>query len=134
MQSNNTLLLPSNRSFGAVFSVFFGLVFAWRFWKGDDWAWLWLALAVLVLLVTVIASDWLTPFNRAWMRLGLLLNKIVSPVVLGVLFFGVITPTGILMRTLGRDPMRRGYEPHAKSYWIDRKPPGPVSDTLNRQF
>jgi hypothetical protein len=126
--------LPSNRSVGAVFIVFFGLVAALQFWKGGTWAWLWLVLAGLVAFVTVVAPDLLTPFNRAWMALGRLLNKVVSPIVLGAMYFLLITPIGLIMRASGRDPMQRGFDPQTSSYWIQRDPPGPAPETLKQQF
>ena len=76
----------------------------------------------------------LAPLNRVWTRFGLLLHRIVSPVVLGVMFFVVVTPTGLLMRALGKDPLRLRLTVTQRSYWIDRQPPGPAPDTLNNQF
>jgi hypothetical protein len=76
----------------------------------------------------------LAPLNRVWTRFGLLLHRIVSPVVLGIMFFVVITPMGLIMRALGKDPLRLRLEREARSYWIERRPPGPPPDTLNNQF
>jgi hypothetical protein len=76
----------------------------------------------------------LAPLNRIWTRFGLLLHRIVSPVVLGVMFFGVVTPMGLVMRALGKDPLRLRFDPAARTYWIERRPPGPAPDTLNNQF
>lgn len=126
--------LPSNRSFGLLFVVVFTLLGLWQSWKGGSWPWLWLGLAGTTGFVTAIAPDLLTPFNRAWMRFGLLLHKIVNPIVMGAIFFGVITPAGILMRALGRDPMQRKYNPEAQTYWIPRQPPGPEPESLKQQF
>lgn len=126
--------LPSNRSFGLVFITFFSILSSWQFWRGTPWGWVWLIAALLVLAVTLFAPDGLTQFNRAWMRFGLLLHKLVSPIVLGVLYFGVVTPTGLIMRLLGHDPLRRRYDPDARSYWLDRQPPGPPPSSLDRQF
>ncbi len=70
--------------------------------------------------------------NRLWTRFGLLIHAIVSPVVLGLLFYGVITPTGLIMRALGKDPLGLAYEPAAESYWIKRRPPAP--ETMRDQF
>lgn len=125
---------PSNRSFGLLFMVVFILLGLWQFWKGGSTSWLWLGLAGTTGFVTVITPGLLTPFNRAWMRFGLLLHKIVNPIVMGVIFFGVITPAGFLMRALGRDPMQRRYDPEAQTYWIPRQPPGPEPESLKQQF
>ena len=72
--------------------------------------------------------------NRLWLRFGLLLNRIVSPVVLAFLFYVVVTPMGALMRVFGKDNLRCGAEVRTASYWIRRDPPGPKPDSLNHQF
>src|SRR5687768_14537502 len=85
--------LPSNRSFGTLFVAVFGLLAAYMWWH-DVAAHPWLiGLSVLTLLVTLTRPDWLAPANRAWMKLAELLNRVVSPVILGVMFFGIFTPT-----------------------------------------
>jgi hypothetical protein len=76
----------------------------------------------------------LAPLNRIWTRLGLFLGMIVSPVVLGLMYFVVVTPIGVLMRCLGKDPLRLRRDPGTKSYWIMREPPGPPGETMRDQF
>jgi len=93
-----------------------------------------IATSAVVFSIGRFTPRWLTPFNRAWMRLGDLLHRIASPVILGLLYFGLITPFGLVMRLKGHDPMKRGFDPNAKSYWIPRTPPGPAPDSLPRQF
>ena len=125
---------PSNRSFGILFVVVCALAGGYLWWRhlaGQGW---FFAAAALVLLVTLTAPDWLAPFNRAWMKLAEVLNGIVSPLVLGVLFFGLFTPIAWGMRLAGRDAMKRRFEPEASSYWQDRDPPGPDPDGLPNQF
>jgi len=124
---NHSLPLPSNRSFGWAFTVVFALIALFA----NPWA---LALAALTATVTVIREQWLAPFNRAWMRFGALLQRIVSPVVLGLIFFGVFTPYGLVMRWAGRDAMCRRLEPHKPSYWVRRAPPGPPEDSFHNMF
>jgi hypothetical protein len=85
-------------------------------------------------MVAWLSPAALAPLNRVWTRFGLLLHRIVSPVVLGVMFFVVVTPMGLIMRALGKDPLRLRFDRDARSYWIDRRPPGPAPDTLNNQF
>jgi len=129
-----TAPLPSNRSFGTVFTVFFALVGAWSWWRGGaayPWA---MAAAGLTLLVTLAAPRVLTPLNRAWMKLGELLHRVVSPIVLGVIFFAIFTPVGVVMRLAGRDALKRRFEPAARTYWIERQPPGPDPSGLPHQF
>lgn len=126
--------LPSNRSFGTMFVVVFGLWGGYSWWRGGavyPWAF---ALSALTLVVTLARPMWLTPANRAWMLLAQLLNRIVSPIVLGVIFYGIFTPTAWAMRLGGRDVMKRRFEPAARSYWVERDPPGPDPAGLPNQF
>lgn len=126
--------LPSNRSFGILFTVVFALagVYLWRkHLAGHGWLF---AASSLTLLVTFAAPDWLAPFNRSWMKLAELLNRIVSPLLLGLIFYGIFTPIAWGMRLAGRDEMKRRFEPQSKTYWQDRDPPGPDPSGLPNQF
>lgn len=126
--------LPSNRSFGWTFTGFFLLAGIYGLWRGGAaLSWL-LPLAALMAVVTLTREHWLTPLNRAWMKLGELLGRVVSPVVLGVIFFGMFTPVGWVMRRAGRDAMLRRWEPGAPSYWVKRDPPGPPDDSFKNMF
>ncbi len=125
---------PSDRSFGWVFTIFFALVGGWPAWHGRPvraWA---LALSAAFALVTVARPALLGPANRLWMRFGLLLSRIVNPIVTAVFFYVVITPVGLLLRLSGKDPLRLRRDPAASSYWIERRPPGPEPDTMSHQF
>ena len=119
-------ILPSDRSFGWTFTGFFALVAFFQPWM--------LALAAATALVTMIRSHWLAPFNRAWMKFGALLHHVVSPVVLGLIYFGIFTPVGVVMRAFGRDVMCRRFEPSQPSYWVRRDPPGPRDDSFRDMF
>lgn len=124
----------SNRSFGFVFASFFGIVGLLPLLTGSaskPWA---LIVAGIFLLVAIVHPRVLAPLNRLWFRFGLLLHKIVSPIMLAIMFFLVITPIGLLMRALGKDPLRLRLDKKATSYWIERTPPGPSPDTLGDQF
>jgi hypothetical protein len=130
----NKVVLPSNRSFGTLFVVVFGLLGAYWWWRGSaasPWAF---GLSGLILVVTLAKPDWLTPANRAWMKLAELLNRVVSPIVMGIMFFGVFAPTAWVMRLAGRDAMKRRFEPAARTYWVERDPPGPDPAGLPHQF
>jgi hypothetical protein len=118
--------LPSDRSFGWTFTGVFVVVAFFQPWV--------LALAALTALVTLIRARWLAPVNRAWMKFGELLHRVVSPLVLGLIFFGLFTPIGMAMRAFGRDAMRRRFEPRAPSYWTRRDPPGPADDSFRDMF
>lgn len=124
----------SDRSFGLVFTVFFCLVGAWPLLDSQApriWAFL---LAAGFATAALFHPVWLAPLNRQWTRLGLLLHKIVNPVVLGLIFVVAILPIGLLFRAMGKDPLRLKRRPEAASYWIERQPPGPAADSLPRQF
>jgi len=125
---------PSNRSFGWVFTAFFTLVGAYSLWRGGTvypWSF---GLAAVISVVTIARPEWLAPLNRLWMKFGELLHRVVSPVVLGVIFYGVFTPVGFVMRMARRDTMKRKFEPTAPTYWIRRSPPGPAVDSFRDQF
>ncbi len=126
--------LPSNRSFGSLFVVVFGFFGVLSYLKSGPWWPLLAVLAVLAALVTLIAPGALTPLNRAWMKLGDLMGRVVNPIVLGILFYGVITPFGVARQLFGADPMKRKLDPKASTYWVDRNPPGPAADSFNNQF
>lgn len=126
--------IGSERSFGLVFAAVFTIVALWPLKAGGDvrlWA---LALAGAFLVVALAAPKLLKPLNLVWFKFGLLLHKIMSPVIMGLLFFVTVTPIGLLMRATGKDPMRLKRDPAATSYWITRDPPGPAPDSMKNQF
>jgi glucan phosphoethanolaminetransferase (alkaline phosphatase superfamily) len=125
----------SDRSFGIVMAVFFALVAVLPALRGSLSSIRWWAIAVAAafLITALIWSQVLHPLNRLWHRLGLLLAKIVSPIVLALVFFAVVAPLGRLMSALGKDPMRLR-RTGATSYWIVREPPGPSPQSMKNQF
>ena len=120
-------VMPSDRKFGWTFAAVFFLIGA----VYHPWM---IALAGVLAIVTLTRAEWLAPAKHAWMKLGELLNKIVSPVVMGVIYFVVFTPAGIVMRLAGRDALARRYEPALPSYWKRRDPPGPAEDSFKNLF
>lgn len=126
--------IGSERSFGLVFAVVFALIGGWQVYRDRTWGWWLLGLAALFLLAAAAAPALLRPLNRLWFRFGLLLHHIVNPLVLGLLFFGVIVPIGLLMRVLGKRPLHLSFQPDAASYWVPRQPPGPEPDSFKNQF
>lgn len=96
--------------------------------------WILGGVGIPLLLFGFIAPSLLAPLNKAWTKLGLLLFKIVNPIVLGLIFLLTILPIGLLLRAFGKDPLRLKFEPDAKTYWIERDPPGPAPDTMPQQF
>lgn len=124
----------SDRSFGLVFTVVFSLIALWPLFGGGPvrlWA---LALAAAFLLAALAWPKVLAPLNRLWFRFGLLLHRIVSPIAMGIIFFGAIMPMGLAMRALGKRPLRLDLDPSAKSYWIPREPPGPETKSMSDPF
>ena len=141
----------SDRSFGAVFALLF-LVIAVMPISGDikqllvdhdlskvhgfaakvNW-WSLLASGVLLLAAALVPRI-LSPLNRLWMAFGSVLHKVISPIVLGIIFFGALTPIALLMRLLRRDFLGLQFDRNAKTYWVERRPPGPDPKTLSRQF
>lgn len=131
---NSPQALPSNRSFGLLFTVLFALLGGYAWWRGQHaYPW-WLAASATVLATTLLRPGWLMPFNRAWMKLAELLNRVVSPLVLGIIFFGLFAPIGVMMRARGRDVLKRRFQAEAPSYWEDRNPPGPDPASLPHPF
>jgi hypothetical protein len=101
---------------GAIVAVLFGLVLPYLFEFGYPvWPWV---LAAILMLWGLIAPASLKPVYRGWMRFGLLLNRIVSPLVLGIVFFAVVTPIGLVMRLLGKDPLAHGKHDEANSFRV----------------
>lgn len=124
----------SNRTFGLVFAGVFLLVAAFPLPFGGALRWWSIVVAAAFAAVAMVFPGALAPLNRAWTRFGLLLHRIVSPIVLGFLFYVVVTPIGVLMRLLGKDPLRLRWDPQSPTYWIERRPPGPKPETLSDQF
>ena len=93
-----------------------------------------LAVSLPLLVLGMVAPSLLAPLNKGWTKLGLVLFKVVNPIVLGLIFLTTIVPIGLLLRIMGKDPLRLTFEPEAKSYWISRDPPGPAPDSMPQQF
>lgn len=121
----------SVRSFAVVMAVAVPVVL--RIVLGH-WSLWYLAPGVVLLPLAYLAPSALAPLNRLWFQLGILLGKIVSPVVMGLIYFLVVTPIGLLRRMFGRDSLSSRLDREASTYWIERKPPGPDPDDLPRQF
>ena len=92
-----------------------------------------LILSVVFATMTLVVPQLLNPLNRIWYGLGLLLGKIVSPIVLGLMFFVLITPISLFTRLFGRDELKMKKR-SVESYWVDRLPPGPSSDSFKNQY
>jgi hypothetical protein len=124
-----------DNKFGLFFSGVFALFsfYLFNYTANEFKAYVCLIFSVVVGLVSLVAPRLLVPFEMGWLRLGELIGKIVSPLVLGIIFFMLITPVSLLGRILGRDELRLR-KANTDSYWIDREPPGPDGVTFKNQF
>jgi hypothetical protein len=132
---DHAVVVGSDRNFGIVFTVFCALVAGLQFWWGSHTAaWGWLMAAVVFAGFALVYSKALHPLNILWFKFGMLLHKVMSPVILGIMFFAVFTPIGWIMRLSGKRPLNLAYDEAAESYWIERRPPGPPPGSFDRQF
>ena len=121
--------LGSNRSFGIVFSIVFLLIAIYPLINSDGlrvWS---LIIAIIFLVLGLINSKILTPLNKLWFKFGILLGRIVSPVIMGLIFFLVVTPIALIMRIIGKDLLNLKFNKE-KSYWIEKT--GPKSKMKNQ--
>lgn len=126
----NELQIGSNRSFGIVFFVVFMIIALWPILNNENiriWS---LIISILFLFLGIFNSKLLTPLNKLWMKFGLLLGKVVSPIVMAVIYFGVVTPTGLIMRMLGKDILKLNKN-NCNSYWEKKDN---SSNNMNNQF
>ena len=126
--------LSSDRSFGIVFLLVFLAMGIWMVLGSHPEGWLFLAGSVILFVVTLARPSILSPLNRAWFKFGLLLGQVVNPLILGVVFFLVVTPMAVIRRLLGKDSLHLKSNPDLKSYWIDRCPAGPKFGSMIKQF
>ena len=121
--------IGSNKSFGIVFSIVFLLIAIYPIINNDElriWS---LIIAIIFLVLGLINSKILTPLNKLWFKFGILLGKIVSPIIMGVIFFMVVTPIALIMRIIGKDLLNLKFNKD-KSYWIEKT--GPKSKMKNQ--
>ena len=134
MFRDEKIVAGSDRSFGIVMACVFAAVTLLNGWhSGRLWPWTG-ALAALFLVAALLRPSVLHTLNLLWLRFGLLLHAVVNPIVMALVFYGTVLPTGIVMRMMGKDILRLKRQPGADSYWILRQPPGPSPDTMKDQF
>jgi hypothetical protein len=124
----------SDRSFGFVFAAVFAIIGCWPLIHGAAPRWWALGLAAAFAAVALARPQLLHPLNRAWLAFGRLLHRVVSPLVMGMVFFTVVTPTGWIMRLRGKDVLSLKRRPDRDSYWITREPSPPQPESMKRQF
>ena len=120
MTSGSKIKISSNRNFGLVFFVVFLIVALWPLKYEEDirlWS---LVLSIIFFILGILNSQLLTPLNKLWFKFGMFLGLIVSPIVMGIVYFLVVTPIGIFMRLLGKDLLKTSKAKNASTYWIKR--------------
>lgn len=127
---------PSDRSFGITFAVVFALLAAFSYWhRGvSNTFYVTLAVSAVFAVVTLVAPRTLRSLNLIWLKFGLLLHKIVNPLIMGILFFGIFTPMGVVMRMFGVDFLRMKRKPVTKSYWIAKGDDAVPDSSMKNQF
>jgi hypothetical protein len=124
----------SDRNFGLLVCAALMLIGLWPLWHHHAVRWWALALALAFGVIALVAPSALSPLKRVWMRFGLLLGKVISPLVMAVLLYLVVTPVGLLQKLFGRDALQLKWDREAKTYWQFRQPPGPKPDSMTNQF
>jgi hypothetical protein len=122
--------LPSNRNFGIIFSIFFFIISLWPLLNSNNiriWA---LAISLIFLSLALLNSKLLTPLNRLWMKFGLIIGSIISPIVMGIIYFGVVTPTGFILRLFKKDVLNLKFNKD-KTYWVKKDN---SNNNMNNQF
>ena len=121
----------SNRNFGFVFFIVFLILGFWPITNGEEIR-IWLvAISLIFLILGIMKSKLLTPLNQLWFKFGMILGAIVAPIIMGAVFFLVVTPIGIVMRLMGKDLLNKKHDKKKETYWIKRKTsPG----SMKRQF
>jgi heme/copper-type cytochrome/quinol oxidase subunit 4 len=126
---------PSLKNFGLTFAVIFALIGFWPLVRhGADPRYWSLIIAALFLAITFVAPQILSPLNKLWFAFGMLLHKIVNPLILGFLFIVLLTPIALVLRVLGKKLVATEFDKTASSYWINRDPPGPEPSSIKNQF
>ena len=117
---SDDIKIGSNRSFGVVFFVVFLLIGLYPILKGNDIRYWSLVISLIFLILGIINSNILTPLNKIWFKFGIFLGRIVSPLVMGIIFFAVVTPIALIMKLIGKDVLNLKKN-KKQSYWIECK-------------
>ena len=125
---------PSERRFGLTLGGIFALIAIVEAFGRSEWSFVWGALAIVLVAGALLRPRLLALPNQLWSKLGLLLHRIVNPVIMAILFYGTIAPVGLLMRLFGKDPLRRGLDKNIASYWLARSDERPASEAMRQQF
>ena len=129
MKENN-IKIGTNKSFGIVFFPFFLIVSLFPLFKNENirvWS---LIIAIIFLVFGLLNSKVLTPLNKIWFKFGILLGSFVSPIVMGIVFFAIVTPTSLIMRILGKNLLNLKKD-NKKTYWVERSK---IQSKMKNQF
>ncbi len=127
---NKDIKIGSNRSFGIVFFVVFLIIGLWPFLKNQElriWS---IAISIIFLILGLINSKLLTPLNKIWFKFGIILGNFIAPIVMGLVYFFVVTPTGLLMKIFKKDLINLKKN-NDKTYWIEKKE---ITSSMKNQF
>ena len=127
---SKNIKVSTNRSFGIVFFLFFFIISIFPLFKDEGiriWA---VIVAIIFLILGLLNSSALSPLNKIWFKFGILLGNFISPIVMGLIFFTVVTPTALIMRALGKDLLNLKNN-NKKSYWIEKSS---VKSKMKNQF
>ena len=122
--------IGSNRSFGVVFFVVFLLIGLWPILKGNElriWS---IVISLIFFILGILNSKIITPFNKAWFRFGIFLGNFISPIIMGIVFFLVVTPTGLIMKLIRKDLINLRKN-NSSTYWIEKKD---IKSSMKNQF
>ena len=131
MKRNPNIKISSNRNFGLVFFIVFLIVSIWPLTYGEPVRFWSAIISSIFLILGLINSKLLSPLNKLWFKFGMILGSIVAPVVMGVVFFLVVTPIGLIMKIMGKDLLNKKYDKKKRTYWIKRDT---LIGTMKRQF
>ena len=127
---NNEIKISSNKSFGIVFFIVFFLFGIWPVLTGNDARYWSISLSLIFLILGFLNSKLLSPLNRLWFKFGIILGNFIAPIIMGLIFFLVVTPIGLIMKLLGKDLINLKKN-NDKTYWIEKKE---IKTSMKNQF
>ena len=133
-QHDEVVVGPSDRNFGVTMAAVLALIGGYGLYRGSSHAPFWLGAAAVLAGLTLWRPQWLNPANRAWLKLGLLMYRVVNHVIMALLFFVAILPIGLLMRLFGKDFLKLARDRSSSTYWQSRSDPRPPSESMRQQF
>ena len=132
MVQSSKIQMSSNRNFGLVFALVFFIIGFW-FFRGEinQIKTVPIFISFIFLILGFLNSKLLTPLNKLWFKFGILLGAFVSPIIMAIVYFIVVTPTGFIMKVFGKDILNSKFQKNKKTYWIERKK---IKSSMKEQF